>query len=230
MKKNGMTIIESVVAIALLGIIFLLVAPLINSFGKVKNRVKTQKQIDAEFSVVNEFIQEKIRAAKRTDKETPFSGADKDEFHTNLKYVSVYNDFHNTANTLFAVSNRAAEGELGNVLVLEIPFEEGEDAADDRDGDGERLESQFEILAFIDGALKYKVIDYADNSFKNFETLIENVEVYSDPDNEDPLEKSSFKLDKGILVYYINLNIDDSEGKFRDSLRGSASTRIDINY
>ena len=61
MRKKGMTLIESVVAIALLGVIFLLVAPLINSFGKVKSRVHTQKEIDAEFSVVSEFIQKKVK-------------------------------------------------------------------------------------------------------------------------------------------------------------------------
>lgn len=232
MKKQGMTLIESVTAIALLGVIFLLATPLIRSFGGVTTRVKTQKEIDADFLVINEFIQEKVRSAKRTDKETPFSGTDKDDFHANLKYASIYKEFpsSNTANDLFKLTNRVDEGELGNVLVLEIPFEEGSDPSDDRDGDGESLESQFEIFAFEDGALKYKIVDYVDGSFGNFETLINDVEVYSDPDTEDPLEKSSFKLDGGILIYYINLDIGDSEGKFRDSLRGSASTRIDINY
>lgn len=234
MKKEGMTIIESVVIIALLGIVFLLVTPLIRGFGKVNTRVKTQKEIDREFSNVNEFIQQRIKAAKRTDKETPFSLSDKDDFHDQLKYASIYYKFYNSANELFVDTNRVPEGGLGNVLVLEIPFQE--ETGEDKDGDEESLESQFEILAFQDGALKYKIIDYVDGTFGNFETLMDSIEVYSGPDIpsapsdiDDQLKKSSFKFNEGITLYYINLTIgDNSEGKFRDSLKGSASSRIDI--
>ena len=180
MKKNGMTIIESVVSIALLGLIFLLVAPLINSFGKVKNRVKTQKEIDAEFSVVNEFIQKKVKGAKSSDGSNQYA-----------QIFSELSDFPGTTTS----------GE-GNVLYLEIPMSST---------------SPEEVLFFFNETDELnKKLQYSNDAGSTFETLMEN------------LTNATFKFQEGIVLYYIDLNIEEYEGKLRSSFKGSASTRIDI--
>jgi len=205
MKNKGMTIIESVVAIALLGVIFLLVAPLINSFGKVKNRVKTQKEIDAEFSVVNEFIQKKIRSAKVTGHSV---GSVDNESGS---YVGVYPSFESTS---FDFTGKLTDEE-GNVLFLEIP---------DIDG-----EPEFVFFILEDGELKYR-----DGINGTEEILMNNLDITTGS-GVTLKNKSNFKFDKGIVIYHIKLNLenytygDESyEGKIKGALRGSASTRIDF--
>ena len=197
MKKKGMTLVESIITVAPLGVIFLLVTPVINSFGKVKNRVKTQKKIDREFSNTSDFIQRKIRAAKKTGSS---SGGIGNPLST---YVGVYSSFEydtdpaTTAAAFFDASNKKSDGDEGYVLFLEVP---------DSSGDPE-----FNFFIFDENKLKYRVGFDGTN-----ETLMDGV------------ENVTFKLKEGIVVYYIDLNIDDLEGKLRDSLRSSASTRIDI--
>ena len=201
MKKKGMTIIESVVAIALIGVIFLLVVPIIDSFGVVKNRVKTQKEIDREFSNVNEFIQKKIRSAKVT-------GTSSNELG---RYVGVYSLFDES--NFF--DNNVADGTEGNVLFLEIPDEDGN--------------PEFVFFILEDGELKYRQGITGDNEvlMNNLSTTVSGASLKN---------YSSFKFNKGIVIYHIKLDLtnytygdEDYEGKIRGALRGSASTRIDIN-
>ncbi len=197
MKKNGMTLIESIITVALIGVIFLLVTPVLNSFGKVKARVKTQKQIDREFSNTSDFIQKKVRSAKRTG---ATSGGIGNPLST---YVGIYSSFEfntdaaTTASEFFSSTNKVTDGSEGSVLFLEVP---------DSSGDPE-----FNFFIFDDNKLKYRVGFAGSN-----ETLMDGV------------ENVTFRLQEGIVVYYIDLNINDFEGKLRDSLRSSASTRIDI--
>lgn len=197
MKKNGMTLIESIITVALIGVIFLLAKPLINTFGRVKTRVKTQKQIDREFSNTSDFIQKKIRSAKKTGILSAGIG------NPLSTYVGIYSSFAyntdaaTTASDFFSTTNKVADGSEGSVLFLEVP---------DSSGDPE-----FNFFIFDDNKLKYRVGFDGTN-----ETLMDGV------------ESATFKLQEGIVVYYIDLNISDLEGKLRDSLRSSASTRIDI--
>ncbi len=197
MKKNGMTLIESIITVALIGVVFLLAKPLVNTFGRVKTRVKTQKQIDREFSNISDFIQKKIRSAKKTN---IVSGGIANPLST---YVGIYSSFNyntdaaTTASDFFSSTNKMADGTEGSVLFLEVP---------DSSGDPE-----FNFFIFDDSKLKYRVGFDGTN-----ETLMDGV------------ESATFKLQEGIVVYYIDLNISDLEGKLRDSLRSSASTRIDI--
>lgn len=202
MKKKGMTIIESVVTIALLGVIFLLIAPMINSFGKVKDRVKTQKEIDREFSNVNDFIQKKIKSAKTT-------GTSSNELG---RYVGVYSLFDES--NFF--DNNVADGIEGNVLFLEIP---------DINGNHE-----FVFFILEDGKLKYREGITGTNEIlmNNLSTTVSGVSLKN---------YSSFKFNKGIVIYHIKLDLtnytygdEDYEGKLKGTLRGSASTRIDIDY
>lgn len=205
MKNKGMTIIESVVTIALLGLIFLLIAPLINSFGKVNNRVKTQKEIDAEFSVVNEFIQKKIRSAKTT-------GTSSNELG---RYVGVYSLFDK--DDFF--DNGVADNNEGNVLFLEIPDDDGN--------------PEFTFFILEDNKLKYREGINGTN-----EILMGNIDSSLPDDDEDTKRaKSNFRLHQGIVVYHIKLDLtsytygdENYEGKIKGTLRGSASTRIDINF
>ncbi|GLI57673.1 hypothetical protein PM10SUCC1_31870 [Propionigenium maris DSM 9537] len=188
MKKKGMTIIESIVTIALLGLVFLLVAPLIRGFGRVDTRVKTQKEIDREFAKINEFIQKKIKSAK-------------DVGNASGSYAGIYSSFDSsTFDFLGSITS-----EDGSVLYLEIP---------DSSGTSEDV-----FFIFEDGKLKYRegvTVNNAGNTSTN-ETLMENV------------ADATFKYQEGIILYYIDLDIGEYEGKLRSSFKGSASTRIDID-
>ena len=183
MKKKGMTIIESVIAIALLGLVFLLVAPLVKSFGRVNNRVKTQKEIDKEFANINEFIQKKIRSAK----DITGSG----------QYAEVF-DSSGSSTSGDGVELRPQIPIAGKTTPDSVSFIFEKDNNDDPDG-----------------FLKYK------QNSGNKETLMEKV------------EKASFRFQEGIIVYSIDLNIDeyekDGKKRLRDTFKGSASTRIDID-
>ena len=202
MNKKGMTLIESVVTIAILGVIFLLVTPLIRTFGRVDNRVKTQKEIDSKFSIVNEFIQEKIRAAKSSSSSTSYARIYSIEVDIDGEIVPGFSkgvpDFIST-NT----ANEITDGTTGNILFLEIPNSEGDSN-----------ENFFYINSEkVDDSI-VKSLGYQKGT--SYETLINNI------------EDASFKFDNGIVVYYINLDIGDNEDKLKDSLRGSASTSIDF--
>lgn len=179
MKKKGMTIIEAVVTIALLGVIFLLVTPLIRGFGSVNNRVKTQKEIDREFANVNEFIQEKIRSAK------DISGSG--------QYAEVFDSSGNSTS------------KDGVELRLQIPIEGSATP------DSVSFIFEKDDITDLNGFLKYK-----QNSGSK-EILMENV------------ADATFRYQEGIILYYIDLDIGEYEGKLRSSFKGSASTRIDIN-
>lgn len=175
MKKKGMTLIESIATIAILGVVFLLATPLVRSFGRVSNRTKTQKEIDAEFSVVNEFIQKNIRAAKGS------SGSE--------QYAEV----------LGADGNSTSRD--GIELRLEIPT---------------TASSTPDSIAFI----------FDPN---------ENELIFEKNGTEDPLMENiadaKFGFQEGIVLYYIDYGADmdaEEKSKFRTSLKGSASTRIDI--
>ena len=195
MKKKGVTLLETVLSIALIGVIFLLVTPVIKSFGKVNTRVMTQKKIDNEFSSVNEFIQKKVRAAKRTGKS---SGGVIDP-----NYIGVFSSFSSDASVFFSdgsdgnPKNNVDDGSKGSVLFLEVPDTSGN--------------SDFIFFIFQDNELRYREGFGGTN-----EILMRDV------------EDASFKFQENILVYYVDLNIGSYEGILRDSLRSSASTRIDI--
>lgn len=182
MRKKGFTIIETIVTVALLGVIFLLMTPLIRGFGSVNNRVKTQKEIDREFANINEFIQKKIRSAKEIG-------------NTSGSYAGVYSSFDSST---FDFSGNLTSQD-GSVLYLEIPDTSGT--------------SQDTFFIFEDNQLKYR----EGISPGATETLMNNVAT------------ATFRYQEGIILYYIDLDIGEFEGRLRSSFKGSASTRIDIN-
>lgn len=202
MKKNGMTLVESVVTVALVGVIFLLVVPVLKSFGQVKNRVHSQRQIDKEFSNVNAFIQKKIRSAKRTSKGL---GSSEEDF--NIGYVGVFNSFTDDSSAFFtsgSTGNRIDDGGEGSALFLEVPSSSSN--------------SDFVFLYFKDKQLFYQEGFNPPPDSGNPVLLMDSVEGY-------------FRLREGIVVYSIKLDLGldpGDEKKFRTSLKSSATTRIDI--
>ena len=54
--KKGITIIEVIVSVAILGIFFLLIAPSIKSYRGIRERVEIQKEIDKK--ITNESVYE----------------------------------------------------------------------------------------------------------------------------------------------------------------------------
>ncbi len=179
--KKGITIIEVIVSVAILGIFFLLIAPSIKSYRGIKERVEIQKEIDKRISIVDELIQKKIRGAKEVSN---ISGS----------YVGVYTSFDSST---FDFSGNLI-GHEGSVLYLEVTNSTG------------NTEDVFFI--FEDNKLKYREGINGIN-----ETLL------------DKVEKVTFKIQDGIIIYFIDLDVEDYEDKTKNSFRSAASTRIDLN-
>ena len=203
MKKKGMTLIESVVTIALLGVIFLLVTPLIRSFGRVKGRIYTQNSIDKEFSNVNSFIQKKIRSAKRTGKST---GSGEESFDGKIGYVGVFENFIDSSTDFFTSGesgNMLEDGEEGEALFLEVPSTSSN--------------SDFVFFYFQENQLFYQENFNPAKGSGNPSVLMSDI------------EEGYFRLRKGVVVYYIDMYLgEEAEGRFNDSLRSSSTTRIDL--
>ena len=149
-KKRGVTIIEIIVAVSLLGIMFMLVVPLIRGYDKVDDRIKMQNKLDSEFSVVSNFIKRKIRSAKRTDKSS--GGV------YNPKFAGAFDIFDTDPSLFFAGANVKAAGEKGSVLFLEVPEYGGSS-------------SEFVFFIFEDNKIKYREGFTGTN-----EVFMENVE------------------------------------------------------
>ncbi len=195
MRRIAFTIIEMVVAVAVISIIFLLSAPLVKSFGMINERVSIQNDVDREFAVVTKFIKKQIKAGKRTEKD---AGGNSD-----IKYAGVFSEYTDNESEFF--NNVLGEDEKGNVLFIEIPYE-------DADGSDE---SKFVFFIYddVNKQLKYT---------EDFESDSEEVLM-------DGLEGAWFQFKDGVATFFIDLDVGEYEGKIKDSVEDSALSRINID-
>ncbi len=132
-KKRGVTIIEVVVAISLLGVMFLMVVPLIRGYDRVDDRVKMQNKLDSEFSVVSNFIKRRVRVAKKTDSSWS-------------SYAGIFKGITSDSSTFFDTTNQVSDAkERAPVLFLQVPdYESG------------NTEFEFFIFDEVEKKLKYQ--------------------------------------------------------------------------
>lgn len=204
MKRKGFNIIEMIIVVAIIGIVFSLTAPLVKSFGMVNERIRVQNEVDREFAVVSKFIKEEVRSARRTSK----------SLDVDVKYAAIFNlngeDFDSFSDLILETELDEDTGTIsalstGSVLFLEIPYEDSEDGSDD--------DSKLVFLFFEDSQLRY-IEDFDDSTE---EILMENI------------SDGSFELSTdGVVIFSIDLDVGDYEGKIKDSIRESAVSRIDL--
>ncbi|ADO82498.1 prepilin-type N-terminal cleavage/methylation domain-containing protein [Ilyobacter polytropus] len=205
MKRKGFNIIEMIIVVAIIGIVFSLTAPLVKSFGMVNERIRVQNEVDREFAVVSKFIKEEVRSARRTSK----------SLDVDVKYAAIFNlngeDFDSFSDLILETELDEDTGTIsalstGSVLFLEIPYEDSEDGSDD--------DSKLVFLFFEDSQLRY-IEDFDDSTE---EILMENI------------SDGSFELSTdGVVIFSIDLDVGDYEGKIKDSIRESAVSRIDLD-
>jgi prepilin-type N-terminal cleavage/methylation domain-containing protein len=222
MNKRGFTVIETLVAVAILAIVFLLSSPLIRSFTMISRRVQMQKKVDHEFAIVTKFIKSKVRSAKNS--------RDLSEYNDKLGYVGVFKKFkekdvddedydsldYYEAEDFFKELEED-EKKSEPILFLEIPA----------DSTAESVNSKFVFFMFEKDKIKYR-------ESKNFtEDDEEDKDFTFDGDGweiiMDNVEDCSFQYRQGIVTFFINLDVGEYEGKIKDSLKDSAVSRIDIN-
>jgi type II secretory pathway pseudopilin PulG len=210
MKKSGFSIIEAVIAVALIVITFLLATPLIKGMGMFNSRIEKQNEVDAEFSIITKFIKDKIKTAKNNQ--------DLSAYNIDPDYAGVFSEYKNKPSNLFKNNFLVDPNDKGPLLFLEIPV---------INSDGSGYDSKFVFFLFEDNKIKYRESDIYDDIAKadptNYKfdgygwvTLMENV------------EKADFQFKEGVIIFSIDLDVGEFEGKIRDKIRDSALTRIDI--
>jgi len=213
MKRKGFNLIEMLIVGAIIGLVFLLTAPLVKSFGMVNERIRVQNEVDREFAVVSKFIKKQVRSGRRT---TELIDEDSDgDNDIDVAYVAAFDfDKDNTDKKIEKFTDLSLETKLkssgdieegsGPVLFLEIPYEESDGS----------LNSKFVFFIYDNNQLKY-IEDFDDSTE---EVLMENV------------SSASFELSKeGVVTFSIDLDVGEFEGKIKDSIRESAVSRIDLN-
>jgi prepilin-type N-terminal cleavage/methylation domain-containing protein len=215
MKRKGFNLIEMLIVGAIIGLVFLLTAPLVKSFGMVNERTRVQNEVDREFAVVSKFIKKQVRSGRRT---TELIDEDSDgDNDIDVAYVAAFDfDKDNTDKKIEKFTDLSLETKLkssgdieegsGPVLFLEIPYEESDGSFD----------SKFVFFIYDEDNKQLKYIEEFDEDTE--EVLVENVSGAS-------FEVSS----EGVVTFSIDLDVGEFEGKIKDSIRESAVSRIDLN-
>ncbi|WP_319205266.1 type II secretion system protein [uncultured Ilyobacter sp.] len=212
MKKNGFSIIEAVVAVALIVITFLLVTPLIKSMGMFNSRIQKQSEIDTEFSVTTKFIKDKVKSARNNQ--------DLSDYPNDPDYAAVFSEYKSKPKNLFKSKFSVDSEDNGPLLFLEIPVVSS---------DSNEYDSKFVFFLFDsdDKELKYRESDTFDAAARDdpdnytfsgygWVTLMENV------------QEANFQFTEGIVIFYIDLDVGEFEGKLKDKIKDSVVTRIDF--
>ncbi|WP_321329290.1 prepilin-type N-terminal cleavage/methylation domain-containing protein [uncultured Ilyobacter sp.] len=203
--KKGLSIIESIVAVAILAIVMLLMSPMVKNYGMVHDRINLQNRIDYEFGKTLEIIKRKVRAARIDDS---ISGKDAvEEIDTTGKTMEYSGETYNVTSELRLVvpnSDNEASGDLDKNYIA------------------------FRIIE-LDGKMK---LLYITDPGAYISGLYEGapVEVIS------YLEEGEFKYKNGVVLIYLDLDVDTMTGEsiegnrnILDKIRDAAVTRINID-
>ncbi|ADO82503.1 pilus assembly FimT family protein [Ilyobacter polytropus] len=215
MKRKGFNLIEMIIVGAIIGLVFLLTAPLVKSFGMVNERIRVQNEVDREFAVVSKFIKKQVRSGKNTrenEKLTYTKSDGSEKTIDGVGYSKVFEtetDFVNFSDLYYDDLKKKDDDKEGNVLFVEIPSESG---------------SKYAFFVFKEdenqkGQLIYTEVDEDATDFGLVaeEVLMENV------------SSASFELSsEGVVTFSIDLDVGEFEGKIKDSIRESAVSRIDL--
>lgn len=220
--KKGLSVIESIVALAILAIVMLMMSPMVKNFGMVHDRINLQNRIDYEFGKVLEIIKRKVRASRIDDDYVVDSSG------TNAEAVQVLTAYTGIYDEIVSELRLLVPNEDNDLDENYIAFRIIEDSSTDSDGDG-----------INDRSLVY-VTNPGENSYISSENesktvLIDYIDDLDyDGDGTDDHEYFDYK--EGVVMIYLDLDIDrmtgeSIEGKrdILDKIRDAAVTRINID-
>ena len=219
MKRKGFNLIEMIIVGAIIGLVFLLTAPLVKSFGMVNERTRVQNEVDREFAVVSKFIKKQVRSGRNTrdDEKLTYKNIDGDE--KKIDHVGYSKVFEIEKDSFYEDKLKKVNDDTeGKILFIEIPDEDSLKYAffifekDDDSEIGSLIYTEAEAYE-SDDSIDFRMVDMADE-----EILMENVSSAS-------FEMSS----EGVVTFSIDLDVGEFEGKIKDSIRESAVSRIDLN-
>ena len=220
--KRGLSVIESVVAVAILAIVMLLMSPMVKNYSMVYDRVNLQNRIDYEFGKTLEIIKRKVRASRVDDDYVI------DASGTNAEAVEVLTDYTGIYDKIISELRLLVPNDDNDPDENYIAFRIIEDSSSDSDGDGINDRS----LVYITNPGENLYIS-SENESKT--VLIEYVDDLDyDGDGTDDYEY--FEYREGVVLIYLDIDIDrmtgeSIEGKrnILDKIRDSAVTRINID-
>lgn len=220
--RKGLSVIESVVAVAILAIVMLMMSPMVKNYSMVYDRINLQNRIDYEFGKVLEIIKRKVKASRVDDDYVV------DATGTNAKAVEVLTDYTGINDKIISELRLLVPNDGNDPDKNYIAFRIIEDKTTDSDGDG-----------INDRSLVY-VTNPGENSYISSESesktvLIEYIDDL-DYDGDGTDDHEYFEYREGVVLIYLDLDIDrmtgeSIEGKrnILDKIRDAAVTRINID-
>ncbi|WP_372714820.1 hypothetical protein [Ilyobacter sp.] len=213
--RKGLSVIESVVAVAILAIVMLMMSPMVKNYSLVYDRINLQNRIDYEFGKTLEIIKRKVKASRVDDDYVDSAGDSVKAVEVLTAYTGIYDNIISELRLLVPNDDNDPDKNY-------IAFRIIEDKTTDSDGDGINDRS----LVYITNPGE----DSSISSEKETKTvLIEYIDAI------DTSEKY-FQYKKGVVLIYLDLDIDrmtgeSIEGKrnILDKIRDSAVTRINLD-
>ncbi len=220
--RKGLSVIESVVAVAILAIVMLMMSPMVKNYSMVYDRINLQNRIDYEFGKILEIIKRKVKASRVDDAYVV------DATGTNAKAVEVLTDYTGINDKIISELKLLVPNDGNDPDKNYIAFRVIEDKTSDSDGDG-----------INDRSLVY-ITNPGENSYISSESesktvLIEYLDDL-DYDGDGTDDHEYFEYREGVVLIYLDLDIDrmtgeSIEGKrnILDKIRDAAVTRINID-
>ncbi len=220
--RKGLSVIESVVAVAILAIVMLMMSPMVKNYSMVYDRINLQNRIDYEFGKILEIIKRKVKASRVDDAYVV------DATGTNAKAVEVLTDYTGINDKIISELRLLVPNDGNDPDKNYIAFRVIEDKTSDSDGDG-----------INDRSLVY-ITNPGENSYISSESesktvLIEYLDDL-DYDGDGTDDHEYFEYREGVVLIYLDLDIDrmtgeSIEGKrnILDKIRDAAVTRINID-
>jgi prepilin-type N-terminal cleavage/methylation domain-containing protein len=208
--RKGLSIIETIVAVAILAIFMLLASPMVKNYSMVYDRVTLQNRIDYEYGKVLEIMKRKIRSARLID-DGELAGV--------ANAIEVLEDY-TTSEGVDVISE----------LRLLVPNEDNDEDENyiafriEEDSDGDRR------LVYVTNPN-----DFVSTGSESITELIEYIDD-TDYDEDGTDDEEYFEYREGVVIIYLDIDIDRMTGesiegdrKILDKIRDSAVTRVNID-
>lgn len=212
--KKGLSVIESVVAVAILAIVMLMMSPMVKNYSMVYDRVNLQNRIDYEFGKTLEIIKRKVRASREDDDYKDTSGNSIEAVKVIEGYTGIYGDIIISELRLL-VPNEDNDKDKNYIAFRII-----------EDDDGDRS------LVYITNPGEYSSISSEPETKTELIEYIQSTDYDEDGTDDDKY----FEYRNGVVLIYLDLDVDrmigeSIEGKrnILDKIRDSAVTRINID-
>ena len=241
--RKGLSVIESVVAVAILAIVMLMMSPMVKNYSMVYDRINLQNRIDYEFGKILEIIKRKVRAARLDDDYKNSSGDSIEAINYLAEYTGLDGEkIISELRLLVPNENYESDTESNDYSYKNyIAFRIVEDSSADSDGDGIKDRS----LLYVTNPGGYFYRNYEDEATgttlsRKFETekkvtIIDFIDDL-DYDGNGTDDHEYFEYREGVVLIYLDLDIDrmtgeSIEGKrnILDKIRDAAVTRINID-